>query len=281
MKNRVKIAAVQMNPTIMNIDNNLGKILDMSEIAADNMADLIVFPECALSGYVYSSRDEAIPYMVTVPGPVTDILFERAKKLGVHIVVGLLEIDPEHDSCYNSAVLVSPQGIIGKYRKTHLPFLGVDRFLDRGTEPFCVYNTSVGILGMHICYDCNFPENARVMTLLGAEIIILPTNWPEGRNKVAEFVVNTRSFENKVAMVAVDRVGIERGINFIGSSKITSAFGDTLAVASKDKQEIIYAEVDLNDSREKRLIFKPGEFELDFISDRRPELYGGLIKEAD
>jgi len=276
LKDIVRIAGVQIDPDIMNIDKNLEKILDRSRVAADNKADLVVFPECALSGYVYTSRDEALPYMVTVPGPETDRLVDCAKELDVHIVVGLLEKDPEHDKCYNSAVLVSPRGITGTYRKTHLPFLGVDRFVDPGEGPLGVYKTPVGILGMHICYDCNFPETARVMTLLGAEILILPTNWPNGRNKVPEFVVNTRAYENKVAVVVVDRVGNERGTRFIGTSKIINAMGDTLAEASADNEEIIYAEIDLNDSRNKRYVFKPGEFELDFIGDRRPELYGEI-----
>jgi predicted amidohydrolase len=276
LNGQVKIAGIQIDPEIMNIDKNLSKILDQSKIAADNKADLVVFPESALSGYVYASREEALPYMVTVPGSETDKLVECAKELGVHIVVGLLEKDPEQDKCYNSAILISPQGIIGTYRKTHLPFLGVDRFLDPGGGPLRVYNTPVGILGMHICYDCNFPENARVMTLLGAEILILPTNWPNGRNKVPAFVVNTRAYENKVAVVVVDRVGNERGTHFIGTSKIINAMGDTLAEASADNEEIIYAEINLNDSRNKRYVFKPGEFELDFIGDRRPELYGEI-----
>ena len=278
MNGQVKIAGVQIDPEIMNIEKNLEKILDQSKIAADSKADLVVFPECALSGYVYASREEALPYMVTVPGPETDKLVECAKELGVHMIVGLLEKDPEQDKCYNSAVLVSPQGITGTYRKTHLPFLGVDRFVDHGEGPLGVYNTPVGILGMHICYDCNFPETARVMTLLGAEILILPTNWPNGRNKVPAFVVNTRAYENKVAVVVVDRVGNERGTHFIGTSKIINAMGDTLAEASADNEEIIYAEIDLFDSRNKRYVFKPGEFELDFIGDRRPELYGEIVE---
>ena len=278
MNDKVKIAAVQMDPVIMEIELNLDKILGQSRVAAGNKADLIVFPECAISGYVYSSREEAIPYMVAVPGPVTNSLVECAGELGVHIITGLLEIDPETDRCYNSAILISPQGLIGKYRKTHLPFLGVDRFVDAGDDPFQVYHTPIGIIGMHICYDCNFPENARIMTLLGAEILVLPTNWPEGRGKVAKFVVNTRAYENKVHLVAVDRVGTERGTNFIGSSKIVNALGDTLAEASSDREEIIYAEIDLADSRQKKIIVKPGEFELDLIGDRRPELYDGLIR---
>ena len=280
MAHRIKIAAVQMDPVIMNVEQNLDKILEHSIIAAGNGANLIVFPECAVSGYVYASREEAIPYMVSVPGPVTDRLAKCAKELGVHIITGLLEINTNKDRCYNTAVLVSPQGLTGKYRKTHLPYLGVDRFVDPGSEPFRVYHTPVGVVGMHICYDCNFPENARIMTLLGAEILILPTNWPEGRGKVAKFVVNTRAYENKVHFVAVNRVGTERGTSFIGSSKIVNALGDTVTEASSDREEIIYAEIDLDDSRQKKIIFKPGEFELDFIGDRRPELYAGLTQEV-
>ena len=215
--------------------------------------------------------------METVPGPSTDELATCCQELGVHVVAGLLEIDAGR--CYNTAVLMGPGGLVGKYRKNHLPYLGVDRFIDPGDMPFRVYHTPVGNIGIHICYDCNFPESARVMALQGADILALPTNWPEGRGKVVKYVVNTRAYENKVHLVAVDRVGRERGVRFIGNSKIISAWGDTLAQASADDEEIIYAEVSLAEARQKRIVFKAGEFELDFIHDRRPELYG-VITEA-
>jgi len=156
--------------------------------------------------------------------------------------------------------------------------LGIDRFIDRGDKPFQVYDTPIGNIGMHICYDCNFPESARVMALLEADILALPTNWPEGRGKVAKYVINTRAYENRVHLVAVDRVGMERGTRFIGLSKIVNAWGDTLAQGSADDEQIIYAGVSLAEARQKRIIFKPGEFEMDVIHDRRPELYGELIK---
>ena len=116
------------------------------------------------------------------------------------------------------------------------------------------------------------------MTLLGADILALPTNWPEGRGKVAKYVVNTRAYENKVHLVAVNRVGTERGTRFIGNSKIVDAWGDTLAEASSDQEEISYAEISIAEARQKRIVLKPGEFELDFIGDRRPELYGELTR---
>jgi len=276
MRDKVKIAAVQMDPKIMEKGVNLDKILREAKSAASNGVDLIVFPECALTGYVFASREEAIPFMETIPGPSTHELAACCKELGVHIITGLLEIDT--DRCFNTAIMVAPQGLVGKYRKNHLPFLGVDRFIDPGDQAFQVYPTPIGNIGLHICYDCNFPESARVMALLGADILALPTNWPEGRGKVAKYVVNTRAYENKVHLVAVNRVGTERGTRFIGNSKIVDAWGDTLAEASSDQEEIVYAEISIAEARQKRIVLKPGEFELDFIGDRRPELYGELTR---
>jgi predicted amidohydrolase len=271
MRDKVKIAAVQMNPKLMESRINLDKILYEARNAANNGADLIVFPECALTGYVFTSLEEAVPFMETVPGDSTDKLSACCLELNIHIIVGMLEID--RDKYFNSAVLVGPQGLIGKYRKVHLPFLGIDRFINPGDKPFQVYQTPIGNIGIQICYDCNFPESSRVMTLLGADILVLPTNWPEGRGKVAKYVVVTRAFENKVHLVAVDRVGTERDTRFIGLSKIVDAWGETLAEASTDHEEIIYAEVSLIEARQKRIVYKAGEFEVDLIGDRRPEFY--------
>ncbi|MBI4295110.1 MAG: carbon-nitrogen hydrolase family protein [Chloroflexi bacterium] len=276
MRDKVKVAAVQVDPKIMANMENLDEILLKTKTAASNGADLIVFPECALTGYVFASRQEAMPYMETVPGPGTDKLAACCRELGVHVVVGLLETDA--DKCFNAAVLVGPEGLVGKYRKNHLPFLGIDRFLDPGNEPFRVYMTPIGNIGLHICYDCNFPESARVMTLLGADILALPTNWPQGRGKVAKYVVISRAFENRVHLVAVDRVGEERGTRFIGLSKIINAWGDIIAEANAEDEQIIYGEVSLAEAREKRIIFKAGEFELDMVGDRRPELYSEITK---
>ena len=276
MNDTVKIAAVQMDPVIGENKKNLDRILSETKKAAANGARLVAFPECALTGYVFPSRDEARPYMETVPGPSTNAMAACCADLGVHIVVGMLEKDGA--GCFNVAVLVGPKGLVGKYRKIHLPFLGIDRYLDRGDRPFEVYKTPIGNIGMHICYDCNFPENARVMALMGADILVLPTNWPQGRGKVPKYVVNTRAYENKVHFVAVDRVGHERGTSFIGTSKIVDAMGDTVVQASTDKEETIYAEVNLADARQKKLIFKPGEFEMNFIADRRPEMYGKITE---
>ena len=276
MPDKIRIAAVQTNPKITKNKENLDKILSEIEAAARNSADLVVFPECALTGYVFSSRGEALPYAESIPGASTDKLSACCRQLGVYAVVGLMERDA--DRCYNAAVLIGPKGLIGKYRKNHLPFLGVDRFLDPGDQPFRVYSTPIGNIGIHICYDSAFPESTRVMALLGADIAVLPTNFPGGREKMLDYVVNTRALENNVHLVAVNRVGNERGTSFYGRSKIVRASGDTLAEASRDKEEIVYAEVSLAEAREKHIVLKAGEFELDRMRDRRPELYGEITE---
>lgn len=275
MREKTEVAAVQMEPKIKENSDNLEGIIDKTRMAARGGAELVVFPECALTGYVFASREEVLPYAETIPGPSTQKLKACCRELGVYVVAGLVETTG--NKCFNAAVLIGPEGLIGRYRKIHLPFLGVDRFLDPGDEPFKVYKTEIGNIGMFICYDCNFPESARVMTLMGVEILALPTNWPEGREKIPKYVVPTRAFENKVHLLAVNRIGWERGTRFIGQSKIIDAQGDTLAQAGNE-DEIIYGEVSLAESREKRVIFKPGEFEVDSVNDRRPEFYNIIAK---
>jgi predicted amidohydrolase len=276
----VKIAAVQTNPRLMKNEENLESIIARIREAADGHANLIVCPECSITGYIFQSREEALPFAETIPGPSTGKLTTLCKELGVYAVVGLLEKD--NDRLFNAAMFTGPDGLIGKYRKNHLPFLGIDRFVDRGDKPFEVYRTPIGNIGIEICYDIIFPESSRIMALKGADILTLPTNFPKGRGEmITEHVVTTRAMENRVHVVAANRIGTERGHAFSGRSKIMSASWDTLALASPDREEIIYSEVNLEVTRQKRDIIIPGEHEVDFIRDRRPELYGVITEPFD
>ena len=279
MTDIIKIAAVQMEPKLMQNKSNLDNIISKINVAAGTGAQLIVFPECALSGYIFSSLDEAIPYMETIPGPFTEELIAQAKKLNVYIAAGMLEIDG--DKHYNSSVLIGPEGLIGKYRKMHLPYLGIDKFIDKGDLGFKVYNTAIGNIGMHICYDCNFPECARVMALMGADILVLPTNWPESRQRVANHVVLCRAYENKVNFIAVNRIGNERNARFIGLSRIIDTKGDIVAASNDDSEQILYADISLLEAREKQMILKNREFEMNFFADRRPEYYGAIAEQIN
>jgi 5-aminopentanamidase len=275
----VKIAGVQMAPRFGDKAANLSAILSLLNEAADLGARLVVFPECALTGYSFESRMEALRHAEPIPGESTLAVADACARLGVHAIYGLLESDG--DRLYNACVLTGPEGVIGSYRKIHLPYLGVDRFADPGNRPFAVQEVGGLRIGMHICYDGAFPESCRVLTLLGADVLVLPTNWPTQSECAAEHMMATRAMENVVYTIAVNRVGEERGFRFIGRSSIFGTRGEQLAFASPDEPEIIMADVNPMVARTKRLIRVPGKNEVDRIADRRPEFYAVITSPKD
>ncbi len=279
MPEKFILAGVQMDPTLMDKEANLAGMIDSVEQAVAKQARLVVFPECALTGYCFENLQEALPYAETIPGPSTQLLASVCRRTRAYLVLGMLERDG--DRCFNAAALIGPEGVVGKYRKVHLPFLGVDRFVDSGDLGFAVHETRLGRIGLNICYDGSFPESARTMALKGADVILLPTNWPKGAEQFAEFLVNARGLENHVFSVAVNRVGIERGFRFIGRSRIADPSGRTLALASADEEEVIFAEIDPSAARDKHITRVPGKHEINRFKDRRPRYYGKIVEASD
>jgi predicted amidohydrolase len=132
---------------------------------------------------------------------------------------------------------------------------------------------------MSICYDGSFPESARILSLLGADLVILATNWPRGASSVASFMSQTRALENHVYYMAVNRVGEERGFDFIGRSQIIDYAGEILMLGTEEEQ-ILYADIDPDKARAKRVVKIPGKYELDRTADRRPEMYGPICQKV-
>lgn len=275
MNDTLRAAAVQIDIKISDNAGNLKRVLACLDEAAAGGAKLIVFPECTLSGYCFGSLEEALLYCEMAYGPSVEAFTERCAALGVTGVLGLLEGARDH--YYNSAVIATPNGQSAIYRKVHLPTLGVDRFLRPG-DALPVYPTPFGKLGVLICYDIRFPEAARCLGLQGAEIIALPTNWPVGAESSPDFITRTRAWENRVWIVAANRVGVERGRRFIGRSQILSPTGQIVVEAGVEEETILYANLDLTLARQKRIVIEPGEWEIDVIGDRRPEIYGVLLE---
>ena len=272
----VRVAAVQMEPKLGEVDRNLSVIVAKLREAAEDNAKLIVFPECALTGYGFDSREAAAPYGQALDGPAAMSIAAVCRELGVWTIFGFIESDGP--GLYNACVLVGPDGPVATYRKVHLPFLGLDRFVDPGNRPFAVHEAAGVRIGMHICYDGAFPEPARVLTLLGAELLVLPTNWPTHSECAAEHMIATRAMENVVYAMAVNRVGFEAGFQFIGRSSIASPGGGICAFASVDQEEILYADIEPAKARQKRLIRVPGKHEVDRIGDRRPGFYAKIVE---
>jgi predicted amidohydrolase len=193
-------------------------------------------------------------------------------------VFGFLERDGER--VFNTAVLMTRGGQRHFYRKVHLPKLGVDQFATAGCE-FPVVDVEGVRIGLNICYDCSFPEPARVMALQGVDLIVLPTNWPPGADTTAEYIPNARALENHVYFMAINRVGDERGFHFIGKSKICHPLGHALAYANHDREEILMAEIEPAVARNKHLVRVPGKHEIHRMADRRPETYTALSREIE
>jgi predicted amidohydrolase len=279
MPPQIKVASVQMDLTLGEKDKNLARILESLEETAREGAVLTVFPECAVTGYCFESADEARPLAEPIPGPSTRRLAEACRDLKAFAIVGLIEADGPR--FFNACALVGPDGVAAKYRKIHLPLLGLDRFAEPGNEPFAVHQAGPLRIGMSICYDGSFPESARVLALQGADLIALPTNWPTGSEPTACFVANTRALENHVYYMSANRVGIERGFRFIGGSRICHPDGRTLAEAPSDRDAVLYADVEPEVARRKHLVRIPGTREVHRLADRRPEMYGKILEPVD
>jgi predicted amidohydrolase len=275
------VAGVQMDVAIGQPAENCARMEGYLARAAREGANLIVFPECAVSGYCFESLAEARPHAEPIPGPSTERLARACREWGVCAVVGLLEA--EGPRVFNACALIGPSGLIGSYRKIHLPYLGIDMFTTPGDRPFGVWQAASAAgqsvrVGMSICYDAAFPEASRVMALEGAEIICLPTNWPPGAECTADYVINARALENHVYFAAVNRIGVERGFSFIGRSKICDPAGRVLAQAGDSQEEVIYAQIDPALARRKHVIRVPGKHEIHRFADRRPEMYGAIVQ---
>ncbi len=266
-----RIAVVQMETTLLAVESNTKKILEFISRAAAHDAQIVVFPECAITGY-NMTLDEAGDLAAPIPGAQTERITEACARAGILIVLGTIERGQD-ERLYNSAVLINSDGVLGLYRKTHLPLLGIDRFLARGEAIPGPFSTNFGRLGMLICYDIRFPEPIRVLSLAGAQIVLIPTAWPDKATLYPDFVVRTRSEENHVYIAAANHVGEERGVRYLGRSLITGPSGEIITEGSPSEEEILYADVELERSDEKRIIFAAGEYELDLFGDRRPELY--------
>ena len=190
-------------------------------------------------------------------------------------IFGLLERDGAR--LFNACVLAGPEGVVGSYRKVHLPFLGIDMFVDPGDRPFAVHDAGGLKVGMHICYDGSFPRRPASLTLLGADLLVLPTNWPTHSECAAEHMIPTRAMENTVYVMAVNRVGEESGFRFIGASSIVDPSGRCSPGPAPIPRRSSWPRSTRALARRKHLVRVPGRHEIDRIADRRPRFYEVLV----
>ena len=274
----VKIACIQMEPIVGEKERNVQRSLGLIQEAAVNGAHLLVMPELCNSGYVFDSREEAFALAEEIPnGPTCRSWAEAAQKHGLHIVAGINERDGQ--ALYNAAVVIGPSGHVGTFRKVHL-WNEENLFFERGNLGFPVFRTPLGRIGTFICYDGWFPESFRLCALQGADIICIPTNWvpipgqAQDREATANILCMAAAHSNSLFVAAADRIGVERGQPFIGQSVIVSYTGWPIGgAASRDREEVIYAEVNLADARRKRNWNAFNQV----LRDRRTDVYNEML----
>jgi predicted amidohydrolase len=271
------VGVAQIEPELGQPERNLDACLGSIEAASTSGCSLVVLPECASAGYVFDSADEAMRHAQEIPGPFTAALVEACARGEIHCVAGMLERDG--DLIRNTAVVVGSGGLVGRYRKSHLPFLGVDRFVTPGDE-LEVLDTPIGRIGVEICYDLRFPELTRALALRGAEIVALPTNWPLEARTNAELLTRARAYENRIFLLVANRVGREGDVEFCGWSQICDIHGVRVAEADGAEKRLLVAEIEVDEARQKEIVPSQGTYEMSLFGHRRPELYGALVADT-
>lgn len=267
----VKIAVAQLELSTSAPAENVRKMNESIVEAASNGAQLIVLPELANSGYAFKDLAEARRNAIEIKGPEVAHWVDLAREHDVAIVTGVALV--EGQALRNSSIIIDGGGVLGKYDKAHLWNNEPDYFIAGDASPVVV-DTALGKIGTMVCYDVEFPEWVRIAKLQGAQILALPTNWPDTglpRNPTPMEVVRVQAAasQNKMVIAACDRTGDENGVTWVSSSVIVDENGLIQTLASSATQQILYAELDLPTDN----AISPRN---DVLKDRRTDLYSGL-----
>jgi len=303
MNRVVTVGAAQLGP-ISRTETRASAVARMVVLldqAAAHGCDFVVFPECALTAFFphwYYDREEELDayFEREMPNVGTQPLFDRARELGVGFYLGYAELDVTGGSKhrYNTSILVDKGGgIVGKYRKVHLPghrehepgrpFQNLEkRYFEVGNLGFPVFRAFGGIVGMAICNDRRWPETYRVMGLQGVEMVVLGYNTPvhnppsPEHDNLAHFhnalVMQAGAYQNSCFVVGVAKAGDEDGVRQIGNSSIVAPSGEIIAACSTEGDELAIARCDLDLT----LSYKNTTF--NFALHRQPQAYGLIVE---
>jgi len=275
MRERIKLALAQISCKQGDKTQNLKKIEETAKKAQSQNADLVIFPELSLTGYVV--RDQIYELAETIPGPSTNVIHKIAKRLKTYVIFGMPELtEKAHATIYNTSVLIGPEGLIGKYRKMYLPTHSIfeeKRYFRPGYQS-AAFLTELGKIGLIICYDIFFPEVSRLTRLEGAQLIVCISASPAIRRMFFEVLTVARAIENATFLAYVNLVGIEDGLQFWGGSRLIGPQGKILAKAKYDDEDLVIGEVDYSDIR-------PVEAFVPTLKDLRPELFDKLKERAE
>jgi len=270
MVNQIKVALAQMSCKVGDKTHNIRAMATYIKKAKKQKADVILFPELSVTGYV--TKDRTYELAETIPGPSTKKIEKLAKENQIHVIHGMIEKSAKAKGIvYNTAVLTSPYGVIGQYRKMYLPTHSVfeeKRYFRQGYET-PMFDTPIGKVGIIICYDIFFPEIARLLRLKGTEIIACISASPSVRRNYFEILTAARALENTAYVAYVNLVGIEDGLQFWGGSRVIAPNGQIIAQAKYDEEDLILGTIDYTD-------IPRTETFVPTLRDLRPELFNEL-----
>lgn len=275
MKQSFNVALAQISCKQGDKIDNLRKMKKIVAKAKKQSVDLVIFPELSSTGYVV--RDQIYELAERVPGPSTRVMEGAARKAGTYIIFGMPELSERTQATlYNTAVLVGPEGLIGKYRKMYLPTHSVfeeKRYFRPGYKTAAL-DTKLGKIGLIICYDIYFPEVTRLTRLEGAQLIVCISASPGIRRTFFETLTAARAIENTAFLAFVNLVGVEDGLQFWGGSRLVGPNGKVLVQAKYDEEDFVIGEVSYADIR-------PVEAFVPTLRDLRPELFDRLREGAE
>ncbi len=277
----ITVAALQLGFTA-DIDRNIAKVSRLVREAAARGAQVVLPPELFEGEYFCRVEDEGLfaNAKPTAEHKAVRAMQELARELNIHIPTSFFEADGPHH--YNSLAMIDPDGRIqGVYRKSHIPDGPgyEEKFYFRpGNTGFKVWDGPTR-LGVGICWDQWYPETARALMLMGAEVLFYPTaigSEPHDTSldtaRLWRRAMVGHAVSNVVPVVAANRVGVEHGQTFYGTSFITDERGDILAELDREEEGVITATLDITRVKRHRAAFG-------FFRDRRPELYGRLVQD--
>jgi len=276
MPDEITIALGQISCRVGDKKHNIDVMERKIKQAKKKKADLIAFPELALTGYVV--RDRTYELAEPVPtGPSIRQIEEMAKQENIHIIFGMIERSAKASAVlHNTAVLIGPKGYIGKYQKMYLPTHSVfeeKRYFRPGYQT-PVFETELGKLGLIICYDVYFPEVTRLLSLKGAKLIVCISASPSVRRGFFETLTAARAMENTVFVAFVNLAGIEDGLQFWGGSRVIAPSGSLISQAKYDEDDLITAKINYSELTRVQAWVPT-------LRDLRPEVFTSLGEEAE
>jgi predicted amidohydrolase len=253
-------ASIQFNISLGYIDANLDKTTAALQRVAARGAQLAVLPEMWSCGYDYRN----LKVLAKETPRVLEAIQEECRKLNLVSIGSLPEL--QDGTIYNTAYVIDNGELVGSYRKIHLfSTMREDEFLGAGHQSL-VAETSIGRLGIAICYDLRFPELFRKLALDGAEIICIPAEWPKPRQEHWKTLLRARAIENQLFVIAANCCGVQGKYDFFGLSQLISPPGNILQVAEESDTELV-ATFDFSEMEKYRA-------QINTLADRRKDIYG-------